>query len=211
MHDEIVSLGYNCEVGFQTRRWYGETFNGFFRWRTCDIDAIVRLIDNSFDNVLELDAIGPGVNEDMLRDNNYGFEFHKVDDLANEREKMLALGRRFMRPAGSRLYLLKPRHEDVTDEKLARLADALNKIDPNYDLVLLVAPESPRPNVLPERFHIRPLDFFAPEHAADTGHEEGYDRVFEEFPIALQQEPLDEEACPPKARLRSFLKKLTGL
>ena len=197
MFDQYVSLGFNCEVAFQMRRRLGDAPSGFFNWRVADVDAICRLIRRRFQAIMLDGCIGPGANVAMLRDELNGFEFHTTDDIAGERAKMTALGRRFLAPEGRRLYLLKPYDRDLTDSAMHQLAAALDGIDTDYRLVLLLNDRQNAPT-LPDRFTVERLRFHAPDHQADQGDAEGYDRVFDRYPLhdAASYSPLKNKSTP---------------
>lgn len=197
MFDNYVSLGFNCEVAFQMRRRLGDAPSGFFNWRVADVDAICRLIRRRFQAIMLDGCTGPGANVAMLRDGLNGFEFHATDDVAGERTKMTALGRRFLAPEGRRLYLLKPYNRDLTDTAMYKLAAALDGIDTDYRLVLLLNDRQLAPT-LPDRFTVERLRFHAPDHQADKGDAEGYDRVFDRYPLhdAASYSPLKNRSTP---------------
>jgi hypothetical protein len=73
-YDEYVSLGGNCEIGFQFRR-YGIEPSSLFSWLVFDIDKIIKAIDNDFKDFYEFDDLIP-YTHNMVKSKKYGLCFH---------------------------------------------------------------------------------------------------------------------------------------
>ncbi len=57
--DEYVSLGSDCEVGFQFRRVLGHDSSSFCNWNVTGIAALERLLATRFAEVLQEQNIAP--------------------------------------------------------------------------------------------------------------------------------------------------------
>jgi len=73
-YDEYVSLGGNCEIGFQFRR-YGKEPSSLFTWLVSDIDKIINVLSSDFENFYEFEDLVPYAH-DMVKSMQSGFAFH---------------------------------------------------------------------------------------------------------------------------------------
>ncbi len=73
-YDQYISLGYDCEVGLQLRRW-GYEESSFFRFTLCRLPALKKILNSKFNNVFQYENLIPG-NDNMVRDTKYNIAFH---------------------------------------------------------------------------------------------------------------------------------------
>lgn len=210
--DEYVSLGCNCEVGFQMAWRTGKESTGFFDWRIADPTNVLALMRSGFFGLLRPDRIVQGENEAMLADGLTGFQFHtpfptgvdfRADPrfssmIANERAKFQHMARKFLNPDGRRCYLMKLRPaQTVEREVLLEVVDHLNRISPDFHLVVVRGPEWDGHDFDISRVSARTLDFIATMHEADKGDTAGWRRIFDEFPLyAASYEPDTKMSAP---------------
>lgn len=74
MYDKYISLGSNCEAGFQFRR-IGYDESSFFRWTLSSFDSTYKLIQNDFQDVYLQENLVP-VWDNMVEDSKYNISFH---------------------------------------------------------------------------------------------------------------------------------------
>ena len=73
-YDEYISLGGNCEIGFQFRR-YGKEPSSLFSWLVSDIDKITNTLEKNFQDFYEFEDLIPYAH-DMVKSTKSGFSFH---------------------------------------------------------------------------------------------------------------------------------------
>jgi hypothetical protein len=88
MYDSYISLGSNCEAGFQFKR-IGYNESSFFRWTLSSFESTYNLIQNNFQNLYLKDHLVP-VWDNMVEDTKYKISFHskllsKIDQQNNRR------------------------------------------------------------------------------------------------------------------------------
>lgn len=212
MFDEYVSLGCNCEVGFQMAWRTGKESTGFFDWRIADPENVLALLRTGFFGLLHPGRIVQGENAAMLADCRTGFQFHTpfpagadfrshpgfAAVIANERAKFQHMARKFLNPIGRRCYLMKLRPAQTVDrDTLLEIVDRLDRIDPDFHLVVVRGPEWEGHDFSIRRVSARTLGFIAPMHEADKGDTAGWHRIFDEFPLyAASYEPETKMSAP---------------
>ncbi|WP_052213698.1 hypothetical protein [Belnapia sp. F-4-1] len=201
--DEYISLGSDCEVGFQFRRVLGHDSSSFFSWNVTSIAALERLLATRFDGVLQEANISAHADGSMLLDGGYGYKFHspfrghdfRADPdyharWADHLEKTGYLIGKFLRgrPAGHRTaYFYKIEPEEAVAE-LRRLLPAvrgqlLDIHGPSHFELVVVLPQDRFEQDWGEaRIHNRYVRRLAPWHDATDGHVASWDRIFSEFP-----------------------------
>ena len=88
MYDAYISLGSNCEAGFQLRR-IGYNDSSFFRWTLSPYKSTFNLIQNDFKNLFLKENLVP-VWDNMVEDTKYKISFHskllsKQDEVTKQR------------------------------------------------------------------------------------------------------------------------------
>lgn len=73
-YDEYISLGSNCEIGFQFRR-YGKEPSSLFSWLVSDIDKITNILQQDFKGFYEFEDLIPYAHN-MVKSTKSGFSFH---------------------------------------------------------------------------------------------------------------------------------------
>lgn len=192
--DQYVSLGYNCEVGFQIRRLLGHDETSYFSWGIFHIDSIIALIEEKFCGVFNHDSLAWDKSHQLSRETKFDFAFHgpwltghPINDpefereLSEHRQKAAHLAQKFLRPGGNRLYIYKPICTQPK-EKIDRLAQLLANISPQSTMVLLRLGYETSSNATHPMIVERVLEHAAPADAADMAHEPSWDRLFAEFP-----------------------------
>lgn len=206
--DEYVSLGSDCEVGFQFRRVLGHDSSSFCNWNVTGIAALERLLATRFAEVLQEPNIAAHADGSMLLDRGYGYKFHspfrgydfRADPeygarWADHLEKAGYLVGKFLRerPAGHRtayFYKIEPEEEVAEVRRLlpSIRAQLLDLHGPShFELVVVVPQDRFEGPWGEERIHNRYARRFAPWHDATDGHVSSWDRIFSEFP---HKEPL---------------------
>ncbi|MCF6243624.1 MAG: DUF1796 family putative cysteine peptidase [Sulfurovum sp.] len=84
-YDEYTSLGGNCEIGFQFRR-YGKEPSSLFSWLVSDIDKIIHVLSNDFEDFFEFEDLIPYAH-DMVKSKKSGFAFHTAMKSALNKDK----------------------------------------------------------------------------------------------------------------------------
>ena len=74
MYDTYISLGTNCEAGFQLRR-IGHNESSFFRWTLSPYRSTFNLIENDFQDLYLPENLVP-VWDNMVEDTKYKISFH---------------------------------------------------------------------------------------------------------------------------------------
>ena len=74
MYDAYISLGTNCEAGFQLRR-IGYEESSFFRWTLSSYKSTFKLIQNDFADIYLKENLVP-VWDNMVEDQEYKISFH---------------------------------------------------------------------------------------------------------------------------------------
>jgi hypothetical protein len=210
--DEYVSLGYNCEVGFQIRRILGHDEASYFSWGIFPIDSIIALIEAKFCGVFNRDSLAWDKSHQLPRETTFDFAFHgpwHTDNPTNDpdferalseyRHKAAHLARKFLRPGGNRLYIYKPICTQPK-EKVDRLAQLLASISPQSTMVLLRLSYETSSNATHPMIVERVLEHAAPADAVDRAHEPSWDRLFAEFPHKAIRPPYRTD-CVPSHRL----------
>jgi hypothetical protein len=201
--DEYVSLGSDCEVGFQFRRVLGRDSSSFCSWNVTGIGALERLLATRFDGVLREANISAHADGSMLLDAGYGYKFHspfrgydfRADPdydarWADHREKAGYLITKFLRerPAGHRtayFYKIEPEEQVAEVRRLlpSVRAQLLDIHGPShFDLVVVLPQDRAEEGWGEERIHNRYVRRFAPWDDATDGHVSSWDRIFREFP-----------------------------
>lgn len=79
MYDHYISLGDNCEIGFEFRR-IGYEYSNFFRFAFSPFNSTYKLINNNFQDVFSRENIRPHLvnadNTTMIIDKKYEICFH---------------------------------------------------------------------------------------------------------------------------------------
>jgi len=200
--DEYVSLGSDCEVGFQIRRILGQDSSSFFNWNVTNLVALKNLLENRFSGVFRAENLSvAGVG--MLTDHRYEYQFRSPFDrmeyrddpayaakLQDLHEKSRYLVEKFLRPrpeAHATAYFYKV---SVYDElaaarpALLQVRDILSVIHRASTFVIIAVMGEDRrepPWGLP-LIHDRYLRRIAPWDDAADGHVPSWDRLFQEFP-----------------------------
>ncbi|MBL6078692.1 hypothetical protein JMJ56_11795 [Belnapia sp. T18] len=201
--EEYISLGSDCEVGFQFRRVLGRDSSSFFSWNVTGIAALERLLATRFDGVLQEADISAHADGSMLLDGGYGYKFHspfrgydfRADPdyaarWADHLEKAGYLIAKFLRgrPAGHRtayFYKIEPEEEVAELRRLlpAVRGQLLDIHGPSHFELVVVLPQDRFEEDWGEaRIHNRYVRRLAPWHDATDGHVSSWDRIFSEFP-----------------------------
>lgn len=74
--DYIVSLGNNCEVAHNARRYFGQTTSFFFDWTQTPLASLKQLIETDFADVFQRENLVLHNNETTVLDTANGLWFH---------------------------------------------------------------------------------------------------------------------------------------
>lgn len=202
-YDEYISLGSDCEGGFQIRRILGQDSSNYFNWNVTPLLALQQVLENRFDGVLQQANISVHGDGGLLNDHRYDYKFHSPFDrpdyesdpeweakFQDHREKSRYLIDKFLRerPADhATAYFYKVA---VTEEPgaarrlLPEIRDILARIHGASRFVIVAvqgAEHREDPWGLPQ-IHNRYLARIAPWNDAPDGHVSSWDRLFYEFP-----------------------------
>ncbi len=201
--DEYVSLGSDCEVGFQIRRILGRDSSTFCNWNVTSVSTLERLLANRFDGVLQdgnIDVHGDGF---MLLDRGYDYKFHSPFEgydfradpdydakWADYLDKTRYLIDKFLRPRPAEhrtayFYKVEPVEELATARRLLPLVRShLGEIHgaSHFELIVVMAQDRAEAPWGEERIHNRYVRRIAPWDDATDGHVSSWDRIFREFP-----------------------------
>ena len=205
MYDNYISLGSNCEVGFQLRRWLGRDVATFFNWLVTPLDALVKVIEADFAGVYAKENLRPTGDEEMIFDAGSGLKFHsafrkelgrnlsgpRFDELyAESAAKYAMLAQRFRTLAQSSnrvAYLVKTTDEEARHKTMA-VHDVLKAHYPDHNFTLVALQTSDREEADWGEANVRNryLTRFADPSRAHDGHVPSWDRIFSEFPLRAE-------------------------
>lgn len=201
--DEYISLGCDCEGGFQIRRILGQDSSSFFNWNITSLAALHGLLAHRFEGILQDANISVHGDGALLNDHAHEYKFHSPFDradyrndpafearFADYREKTRYLVEKFLRarPPGHRTaYFYKAELGTTATEVRAAMPavrDLLAGIHGPAEFALVVLqPEDRQEAPWGEPLiHNRYLRRTAPWNDAADAHVTSWDRVFREFP-----------------------------
>lgn len=204
LFDRYVSLGCNCEVGFQLKRVRGAAESGFFTWNITEPDALISLLESDFSGILRKENLSVHTGGHLVRDTSHDFMVHHLfdpvqfksapdfeDKLEALRAKFDYFVRKFREEAaspGHTAYFYKNVHSDPRGFALQvqALLKRYHGANP-FTLILLQPVENMAPDWGLPGIRNRYLKRFAPYDDTPDGHVPSWDAVFREFP---HREPL---------------------
>lgn len=198
-YDRYISLGSNCEVGFQLKRVLGEAESGFFNWNITESDALISLLENNFLNILKKRNLSLHAGGSLVRDISHNFmvhhdfdleEFHNAQDfdekLENLCEKFAYFVEKFRKEAvgpGLTAYFYLGNVRDAREFaiRVHELLKSYHAARP-FSLILLQTSENEEPDWGLPGIYNRYLKRFAPYSDTPDAHIPSWDAVFREFP-----------------------------
>jgi hypothetical protein len=115
MKQRVVSLGGNCMVTMEMRQFFGIEAANLFDWWITPGDALVRLIENDFDNLFatrNLQLVGDRKSVANLR---YGILHHHDFPRNDEEDRVIAITDQDIRRNREKFAYLKRRWDDLAD------------------------------------------------------------------------------------------------
>lgn len=197
--DRYVSLGCNCEVGFQLKRVLGAAESGFFTWNITEPDALISLLKNDFVGILRKENLSLHTGGHLVHDKPHDFMVHHLfdpvhfksapdfdDKLQTLSEKFDYFVRKFREEAaspGRTAYFYKNVHSDARGFALQvhALLKRYHGTNP-FTLIILQPAENMVPDWGLPGIRNRYLKRFAPYDDTPDGHVPSWDAVFREFP-----------------------------
>ena len=206
--DQYVSLGDNCEAGFQFWRInYNES--GIFRFVVIDSNSLINLIESDFKDLFEKENLKPASVDDMVWDtktqvafhsklysaiepesgerhfrNDYNFdnvydnEKNKVEYLVNKWRELVSSQKRV-------LYFIK-KNQNPSREDAEKVLRTFQSCYPAHDfLILYIQPREFEESCWGyERLHNIYFDFLAPYDDSQKGADiAGWDNLFAQYPL----------------------------
>ncbi len=202
--DRYVSLGCNCEVGFQLKRVRGGAESGFFTWNITEPAALISLLETDFAGILQKSNLSVHTGGHLVRDASHDFMVHHDfdpvafmqapdfdDKLTLLHEKFEHFLRKFRQSAaapGNTAYFYKNNLDDPRGFAL-RVQELLGRYhgDTPFTLIVLQTEDRAEPDWGLPGIRNRYLKRFAPYDDTPDGHVPSWDAVFREFP---HREPL---------------------
>lgn len=200
MYKRYVSLGRNCEVAFQFRRFFGKENSSYFSWNVTSFDAAINLIKNYFNGVLLDKNIEGNGDSGMVWDRAYEYLFHtpfstdvpqndpeyqsRIDNHRQKAEYLINKFRGSYNETGMTAYFYVTDDGDCKTKSLI-FRDTLSEKhqSKNFTVIILQDESKKEPSWGEECLENRYLKRLAPWADATDGHVSSYDRVFREFPI----------------------------
>jgi len=206
MYDAYISLGTNCEAGFQLRR-IGYEESSFFRWTLSSYKSTYKLIQNDFINIFLKENLVP-VWDNMVEDKTYKISFHSKmlsqkheqnetrEFLKNydfnriyqsEYQKIQHFIQKWFDLVNSDqlvLYILKEeKHGSKYNGK--KLLDLLESKYPNHKFEIAYIQHEEKKEADWEFDKLNNIYFpcFAPISHADQGDKKSWDALFARFPL----------------------------
>jgi hypothetical protein len=204
MFDRYVSLGRDCEVGFQLKRVRGAQETGLFNWNITDPPALISLLISDFSNIIQSDNLSLNREGSLAVDSSHGFLVHHEFDsqlfkdapdypekLEKLQEKFAYFARLFREQAaapGRTAYFYKCAANNAKELALTALILLKRYHGENpYDVIILQTSDRAEPDWGLPGIHNRYLKRFAPYDDTPDAHVMSWDAVFREFP---HKEPL---------------------
>jgi hypothetical protein len=194
--DHYLSIGRNCEVGFQLKRVLGFEESNFFSWNVTYLDPLIALLESDFSEIARSENWVSDGHAAMLRDSFYNYGFHWVgNDAVNFRERpdliaeqisknayLVDKFRTVMRSDKVKVLFHVTKEHEVKARAL-RVREALLKFGAKHFHIVVVQTEDRREGDWHEA-HLsnRYIARLAPDEDAMDGHVDGWDSLFAEFP-----------------------------
>jgi hypothetical protein len=196
LYSEYVSLGYNCEVGFQIRRVLGREDSSFFNWNITHMAQLKSLLASRFSGILKPDNLEQHADGGLVLDKSHGHLFHSPfatpnpfeDDkfeahLEEYRNKTNYLIDKFYDVSGKRRCYFYKSEVDVDRKDCTYVRDELAKLgNDDFSLVILRHRDLTEDPWGEDQIYLRYLRRLAPWDDAADGHIDSWDAVFREFP-----------------------------
>ncbi|MFG1416543.1 DUF1796 family putative cysteine peptidase [Xanthobacter sp. V0B-10] len=197
--NRYVSLGCNCEVGFQIKRVCRRTESGFFTWNITEPGTLVTLLERDFDGVLQAENLSVHTGGHLVRDASHAHMVHHEFDpiafrdapdfeekLTRLQDKFAHFVRKFRENAatpGRTAYFYKNTLSDARGFaiRIHTLLQGYHAGTPFELIVLQTAEHSEADWGLPG-IRNRYLKRFAPYDDTPDAHVPSWDAVFREFP-----------------------------
>ena len=209
MYDTYISLGSNCEAGFQLKR-IGHNESSFFRWTLSPYRSTFNLIENNFQDLYLPENLVP-VWDNMVEDSKYKISFHSKllskQDPKTERRVFLA-SYNFKQTYRSEYqkiqYFIRKWYDLVNSDKSVlyiikqeqhgskynakKLFDLFTVKYPQHDFAIAYIQHQSKQEAAWEydRLHNLYFPHFAPIDRADCGDLKSWNELFQRFPLKQQ-------------------------
>ncbi len=182
---EWVSLGGcdgGCEMGFQMSRYTGQDSSHFFTWRSAEFPILLNAIRNRFAGAFAGRHPDPILG--CFREEPYGVRYHPLETLEEDRSKAEYMLGKFYNPTGPRVYFRKQYFSDIARRDLIELCSHLESIHPDLPFRVVIVRERGKTQDFDIPFVIeREVERFAPVADTTQADEQGWNRIFQEFPL----------------------------
>lgn len=201
----FISLGNNCEIGFQFKR-IGYDKSSFFRFASCKFPSLIKILENNFKDIYKFENLIPVTNT-MVRDIKYNIAFHSqmTSKVINEKRLFTMNERERKKIYDFELskikYLLKKQDEQFTSDQkkffflktdlplscsqLDRLCINLKLLgSKNFYIVYLTLDEW-KIESNNENIKIEKLLFFSLGNETDKGDNKSYNEIFRKYGTQL--------------------------
>ncbi len=200
MFDRYVSLGRDCEVGFQLKRVRGSQESGFFNWNFTDCRALLSILEADFAGILKEENLSMHAGGAMLRDASHDYFLHHEFDVTlfktapDFAEKLARLRAKFnyfvelfrggASTAGQTAYFLKLCDPANAREAALAIHNALARYHAArpFTLIVLQSQEAKADDWGIVNLHNRYVRRFAPHDDNVDAHLPSWDEIFREFP-----------------------------
>lgn len=227
--DQYISLGDNCEAGFQFWRInYNES--GIFRFVVIDSDKLIALIENDFKNLFVKENLKPASVDHMVRDTKTHVAFHSMlyskvdtesgkrcfrddydfDDVYNsEKNKVDYLVKKWRQLVASQekvLYFIK-KNQSSNREDAEKILRTFQSCYPSHNfLILYIQPRKLEETSWGyEKLHNVYVDFLAPyENSKNGADRAGWDDLFTQYPLRKNALPPQEKKIPTLKRFNNL-------
>ena len=198
LYDNYISLGNNCEAGFQIRRVLGYDRSSFFNWNITPVSALLSLLESDFLGILEANNLRHR-EHDLFEDRSHNYALHAefsfpningdglfLTKLTSLREKSEYLVSKFRQLShyGQTAFFYRTDEVQNLHQNMLNVADALTRYVPSdqFDLIVAVSANILEGSYNQGNVYFRPLMRLAPAWEAHDGHVSSWDKIFAEFP-----------------------------